>query len=132
LSLSKVKQDASPFQHELQTYERISEHCPENVRFYFPVYYGTIDLAPPDQPDIVFEGIVMSVLGAEALYRHLHSSEIPSYLHDVTAGFQAQLNTLNLPPVEEMWYSQLFLERAKKLATLHAMSIIHVQGSEGE
>jgi hypothetical protein len=84
-----------------------------------------IDLAPPDQPDMVFEGIVMSVLRAEAVYRHFHSSDIPSYLHDVTAGFRAQLNTLNLPPFEEMWYSQIFLERAKKLTTLHAMCIIH-------
>jgi hypothetical protein len=27
LNLSKVKQDASPFQHELQAYERIRKHC---------------------------------------------------------------------------------------------------------
>lgn len=35
------------------------------------------------------------------------------------------MNTLNLPPVEEMWYSQIFLERAVKLTILHAICITH-------
>jgi hypothetical protein len=67
----------------------------------------------------------MSVLGANSADRHLRSAEISPHLLNVTAGFQAQLNTLDLPPVEEMWYLQTFLDRANKLTTLHALCITH-------
>jgi serine/threonine protein kinase len=125
LGLPKVRKDGSPFQHELQAYERLHGHCPENSKSFFPTYFGIVDLAPPDRPDVLLEGIVMSLLSAEASYRYLHSSEIPSHLREPMAALQAQLNTLNLPPVEEMWYSQIFLERAVKLTILHAICITH-------
>jgi serine/threonine protein kinase len=59
------------------------------------------------------------------MHRHLRPSEVPSYLHDYMARFQDHLKTLNLPPVEEMWYSQILLGRAMSLTTLHAMCITH-------
>lgn len=71
------------------------------------------------------KGIVISLLKADAMQRHLYPSEIPSYLHDFIARFQDHLRTLDLPPVEEMWYSQILLGRAMNLTTLHAICITH-------
>jgi hypothetical protein len=65
----------------------------------------------------------VAVLTADAM--HLRPSEVPSYLHDYMARFQDHLKTLNLPPVEEMWYSQILLGRVMSLTTLHAMCITH-------
>jgi len=116
VGLSKVKQDASPFQHVLQAYERIRKHCPEkrsilfsNILWYCrPRPFWSTRHSPKRHRN-----------------RHLRPSEVPPYLHDYMARFQDHLKTLNLPPVEEMWYSQILLGRAMSLTTLHAMCITH-------
>jgi hypothetical protein len=44
------------------------------INFCFPTYFGTVDLAPPDQPDTVLKGIVV------------RGSIISARLHDPVSG----------------------------------------------
>jgi serine/threonine protein kinase len=124
LRLSDIARDADPFLHEVYALERISTYCPLLKKPYFPVYHGAVKLKAPNSGGETWDSIVMGLFQNGLSTRCLLSTEISPSSEAIIADLQKELPR-NLPCLEECWYREVFLERLKRLAVLHSMSIIH-------
>lgn len=130
-TLQQVKQDMDPFVLEQRAYERISQQCSEAEKAFFPKYHG-------DAGDIqgMDRAIVLEQLRSSLRSRCLFSNTVPPSLEADLQLLRGDLDAFEsekcgdgaqrrLSILERKWCESLFVDRLKRLTTLHLIGVTH-------